>query len=473
MSRMRTGLAAVLALAALSACAPVGPNYALPAKALVNAPTAQKPFHEAASPAVAQAEPPSRWWSLYQDPRLDSLVEAALAANTDLRVAEANLERSQSLVEAAKAAREPDVSVGIGTSETQRSAEAFVHAGAIPVRGLYDAGFAVSYDFDLFGRLRRGIEAASAQSEVARAARDLARVNVAAETVRAYAEVCDAGGELAAVQELLRVQRDNARLAARLVQGGRGIPIDVARQEVLEAQIQAMAPGLEARRQKALYRLATLAGRPPEEFDPSLTDCRTPLKVTTPLPVGDGVGLLRRRPDIRAAERRLAAATAVIGVETATLYPNVQFGASIGSTGAVQDFGGELTRRYSLGPSVTWHVNQSVPRARIAAANAEAKAELANFDGVVLKALQETESALATYTHDLDRQTSLEAARDRARKVADTAHRLQTGGRMTGLAVLDADRTLANAQQALAANQTQISADQIAVFLALGGGWDG
>jgi NodT family efflux transporter outer membrane factor (OMF) lipoprotein len=469
--RRRLAAAAALVAASLGACTTVGPNYKLPAQAVVNAPAAKAGFRGAVGGEVVSAPPPDHWWRLYDDPRLDALVEQALANNTDLRVAEANLERSQSLVEAAKAARQPDFVVGLGTSETQRSAEAYVHPGAIPVRGLYDAGVAVSYDLDLFGRLRRGVEAASADAEAAQAARDLARVNVAAETVRAYAEVCDTGAELAAAERMLQVQAEGAQLVQRMATGGRDITVSVARQDELVDQIRATMPALRARQSRALFRLATLEGRPAGEFDQSLAACREPPRMRAPLPVGDGAGLLRRRPDVRAAERRLAAATARIGVETAALYPTVQLGGSIGSTGALQDFASGLTRRYSIGPTMSWHANLNVPRARIAAAGAAAKAELARFDGAVLGALQETETALDVYAQDLDRQADLESRRAHAEKLAQAAHDLQRGGRAGALTVLDADRTVVAADQALAANRSQITQDQIAVFLALGGGW--
>ena len=468
-SRLRATAAALICLSA-GACA-VGPQYSVPKSALVNAPAAQGRFAGETGPAFAIEEPPPHWWRLYKDPTLDRLVEEALAANTDLRVAEANLERSEALLKAARAAREPDVTVNFGSAETQRSAQAYVHAGEIPVAGLYDTGIAVSYDLDLFGRLRRGIEAASAQSEAFQAARDLARVNVAAETVRAYAEVCDAGAELDAAERLVQLQEQGATLVGRLAQGGRDIEVSVARQQEQEYQLRASLPALTARQARGLYRLATLAGQPPESFDPAIKACRTPLEMSAPLPVGDGAGLLRRRPDVRAAERRLAAATAQIGVDMAALYPTVTLGASIGSTGALKDFGGPLTRRYSIGPSISWHANQSVPRARVSASKAEAKAELARFDGAVLNALQETKSALTVYARDLDQQASLEGRRGRAVKLAEAAHRLKAGGRLGAIGVLEADRAVAAADQAIAVNRTQISQDQIGVFLALGGGW--
>ena len=469
--RLQGQAAAGLVALTLGACTVVGPDYKLPEKALINAPQAQGSFHGAQGANVVARDLPDHWWRLYNDPQLDGLVEQALAANTDLRIAEANLEHSQSLLAQAQAAREADVSVNLGASETARSAEAYVHAGPIPTRGLYDTGIAVSYDLDLFGRLQRGIEAASAGTEEAQALRDLVRVNVAAETVRAYAEVCDAGAELAATEQLLALQARRVDLVQRMAHGGRDIGVDVERQQEQQDQLRAGVPALKARQIQALYRLATLRGRPPEELDTTLATCRTPLQTAAPMPVGNGAELLQRRPDIRAAERRLAAATAQIGVETAALYPTVQLGASLGSTGALKDFASPLTQRFSIGPMISWHLNQDPARARIAAANAEANADLARFDGAVLKALEETEAALTVYGRDLDRQSELESSRAHALKLAQAQHQMQAEGRTAALASLDADHAIAAADQTLAANRSQISQDQIALFLALGGGW--
>jgi NodT family efflux transporter outer membrane factor (OMF) lipoprotein len=466
----RSYLAATLVLAA-AGCAEVGPNYRTPPSAEINAPAAQKPFVSAASPAFSQADPPDGWWRLYQDATLDRLIGETMGANTDLRVAAANLERAEAMLSEARAARQPDAVVNFNTNYTERSAEAYVHPGPIPATPLYDAGIAVSYDLDLFGRLKRGVETAGDQVEAAQAARDLVRVNIAAETARAYAEACDAGHELAVARRLIGLQQQSAALTRRLARAGRDIDVSVTRQEQQVDTLRASVPGLEARQTAALYRLATLAGRAPAEFEPQLASCDTPLRLAQALPVGDGAALLKRRPDIRAAERRLAASTAEIGVATAALYPTITLGASLGSTGAVKTFASPLTERYSIGPGVSWRLNQSVPRARIAEANAEAKADLARFDGAVLTALRETETALTAYSHDLDREAVQRSARDRAEQVADAAHRLEAGGRMGSLAVIDADRTQAAAEQALATTESQISQDQIAVFLALGGGW--
>jgi NodT family efflux transporter outer membrane factor (OMF) lipoprotein len=466
-------LLALAALALLAAgCAAVGPNYHLPTEATINAPAAQGRFVGAANnAAVSQDEGPDAWWRLYDDPRLDALVQAALAANTDLRVAEANLERSRALLQEAKAARRPRIAFSGVEEEAQLSAQAYLLDQPIPVTGLYDVGLNVSYDLDLFGRIRRGIEAARADDEAVEAARDLVRVNVAAEVTRAYVDACGSGAEIAAARRILALQQQSFGQTQRLVHAGRGSALDLVRSQGLIDQSRANIPTLLARQRNAAFRLATLTGRPPAAFDQSLERCADAPVLKQPIPVGDGASLLKRRPDVRAAERRLAAATALTGVRTAALYPDVSLGASVGSTGANRSAFSDITNFWSIGPSISWTLDHTADRARIEEAKAETKADLARFDGTVLTALRETESALNIYSHDLERDADLQAAAARARQAFADAARLQRAGRTTALATLDAERTEANLEQAGAASKTQLAADQVALFLALGGGW--
>jgi outer membrane protein TolC len=182
--------------------------------------------------------------------------------------------------------------------------------------------------------------------------------------------------------------------------------------------------------------------------------------------------LLRRRPDIRQAERQLAAATARIGVATADLYPKISFALTGGSTGAIDDIFTEPTERFGIGPLISWNFpQQDGVRARIKGAEASAQAALATFDGKVLAALREVESALTVYGRDLDRLAALRAARDRSAEATAQADSLYKAGRQDALNNLDAHRTLAGADQALAQAESKVAADQVALFLALGGGW--
>ena len=470
MSRITARLTSLGAACALGACA-VGPDYVLPEEALVRSEVANDSFVGAANKSVTQREPPDDWWRLYRDPRLDRLINQAFAANTDLRVAEATLEKSAALVQQAEAARQPSAALNFDISYQQLSAEQYLQKQIVPATSLYDVGLTVAYDLDLFGRLRRTVESASADDEAVQAARDLVRVNVAAETTRSFADLCNAGAELAVARETFDVQRASLAVTHRLVAAGKAASFDETRSRGLTAQLESSIPTFEARQRNALFRLATLTGQPPTEFDRSLAGCAVSPRIFAPLPVGDGAQLLQRRPDVRAAERRLAAATAQIGVATSYLYPSVKLVGTLGSTGVTGDFLSPLTNRYGVGPSISWQLNQSGARAQIAAANAETKAALARFDGVVLQALRETESALNVYVHDLKKLQSLQRARDQADQALADARKLQALGRIDALAVLDAERTRAGANQALAAQRSQISFDQVAVFLALGGGW--
>jgi outer membrane protein TolC len=191
-----------------------------------------------------------------------------------------------------------------------------------------------------------------------------------------------------------------------------------------------------------------------------------------PIPIGDGTALLRRRPDVREAERDLAASIARVGVATADLYPRISLGASIGSTGITQDFLTSPTNRWGLGLQIHWQANQSALRARVAGAGADSKQALARLDGVVLIALRDTESALATYSRDLQRDEDLATAQARAQEAEHQGRRLYIGGKTDFLPLLDAERSLAQADAALATSHAEIAADQVRIFLALGGGWE-
>jgi outer membrane protein, multidrug efflux system len=472
MSRGRTAcLLAGVSLFLVDGCT-VGPNYRIPDRALVKSPAATGAFVGGSDRSVSVAPLPPRWWQLYKSRELDTLVKEAFAENTDLRMADANLEYSRALLREATTLRQPGIAIGAGVEYAQLAGSQYLLPITLPRNTYYNADVTIGYDVDLFGGIRRGIEAARADDESVEAARDLVQVNVAAETARAYADVCGAGLQLAAARRSLALQDRSLQLTRELRKRGRAIDLDVTRSQQFVDELTAVIPSLEALRRNALYRLTTLTGRPPSEFDRSLEDCATPPRLMEPLPIGDGAALLKRRPDVREAERQLAAATAEIGVATAQLYPDITLGVSVGSLGTHSEALTSPSNFWQVGSSLAWQANRSAARARIAGANAQAKLALAHFDGTVLTALADTESALTTYRYDLQREASLKAARDKAAKVARDVERLEVGGRATSLAVIDAQRTLASAEQSLAQQQSAISEDQVAVFLALGGGWE-
>lgn len=465
-------LAVAGSLLALTACTAVGPNYKLPAEAKINAPTAQGPFLGAASEAVSQAPVPAGWWKLYDDPVLNSLVEEALRANTDLRVAAANLARSQAIAGEADDAGGFKLGASAGAVHSRESGEQYLLTEQLPVENLADVGVEVSYQVDLVGRIKRAAEAAHADAEASQAALDLARVSVAADVARAYVEACANGHELAVAQHAVDLQSRSLDVTRKLVRAGRGTAVDLSRAQAQLDLSRASLPTYQSRRRAALYRLATLTGKPPTEFPTAVEACIHPPILTQPIPVGDGAALLKRRPDVRQAERTLAGATARIGVATAALYPNVTLGLGAGSTGLLADIGQAPANRWGLTSLITWTLPGEAERARIRQAEAGADGALARFDGVVLNALRETETSLDAYAHDLRRQAALRAARDQAVLAETQAQTLYRAGRSPYLAGLDAQRVLAQSEAALATADSQVATDQVNLFLALGGGWE-
>ncbi|VCU69666.1 Outer membrane protein OprM precursor [Pigmentiphaga humi] len=460
-------------LAAGAACTTVGPDYAVPARAAVRLEAANGPLAGVETGAAQVAPLPPHWWRLYDDATLDGLVAEAFAANADLRVAAANLERAAAVVDEAAGARRPAAALNASPAYGRAAGAAKGVPYVLPDTGSYDTGIAISYQVDVVGRISRAIEAAQADAEAARSAYDLARVTVAAGTVRAYADLCSAGRQLDVAQRSIGLQDEFVRLTSQRAGLGRGTELDVSRARGQLESLRAAVPPLEAQRTTALYRLAVLTGKVPGTLPASLADCHAPPTLRDPVPVGDGAALLRRRPDVRQAERALAAATARIGVATAELYPSITLGASAGYTGAASQFGQANTFRWSIGPLISWSLpNTGVARSHIAQAEAGSKAALARFDAAVLGALRETSSALTVYARDLDRAQALAAARDQHRTAARQARTLYQAGRTDFLTVLDAERTLAGSESALGTAQGQLAADQAALFLALGGGWE-
>ena len=382
--------AAIALTLALGACAAVGPDYHVPDAAVVKTPAAQAPFIGTASGIATDAPLPGRWWHLYNDPVLDDLEQQALAANNDLRVAAANLEHARSVSIGAEAGREPDIGVSAAAERARVSGESYLLNQPLPVANLGDAGVQIAYQVDLFGRIRRGIEAAHASEEAVAAQRDAVRVTVAAEVARAYVGACAAGEELALAREALSSQERSLDVMRQLARNGRGSVQEVALAGARTEQLRAMAPRYAALRQAALYRLAYLTGKLPADYPRAAEGCVVIPTVAGVLPVGDGAALLSRRPDVRAAERRLAAATARIGVATAELYPSVTLGLGGGSTGFLEDLGQAAANRWSMGSLINWSFPGKGARARVRAASADTDAELARFDGTVLEALRET-----------------------------------------------------------------------------------
>lgn len=473
MMPMTRRLGAIALAGLLGACTTVGPDYKVPEKAVAKRPGAAAPFAGASERAFKPEPLPPDWWRLYRDKTLDALEARAFAANTDLRLAAANLQRAHAVLHEAEEKRRPEVDVTAAPGYGRIAGASLGVPEALPDTGMYSAEVRVSYQLDMFGKIRRAIEAAEADEEAAQAALDLAHVTVAADTARAYADACSAGYQLKVAQHAVELQQKFVDLTAERVKLGRGIALDTSRARAQLEQLHATLPPLQARQRTALYRLAVLTGELPANVPAEAAKCDTPPRVADAIPVGDGAALLKRRPDIRQAERTLAGATARIGVATAELYPSIHFGLSAGSLGMIPGIGDANTFHYSLGPLVSWNLpSTSSARVHIAQAEAGTQAALARFDGVVLNALRETESALTVYARELDRNAALKASLEQSALASQQAATLYRHGRADFLTALDAERALASAQGAVAASDAQLASDQVTLFLALGGGWE-
>jgi len=451
----------------LSACVS-GPDYHLPPEAVENQPAARGPFLAGHEAVVTLAEPPQRWWQLFDDPRLDTYVQEALKANTDLRAADANLQRASYIVQEARASQTAETAITASTDATRTGG--FTRQSPGTEFG-FSLGISFGYPLDLAGGIKRAIETSSADAEKVEAVRDQTRVIVAAAVAGSYATICSANLSLAAVQYIVETQRQTLDLARRLQKGGRGTVFDVTRAQAAVDQSQAQVPLLQAERHAALLELTALMGRLPSDSPQDAQQCAAPPTLNQALPVGDGAALLRRRPDVRAAERSLAAATARIGVETANLYPQIRLGGALGfagpTNGAVGDaFGG------SIGPLLSWTwPNRLITEARMGEAGAAAKASAAEFDGVVINALRETEAAMGGYARQHDRLEALQRNRSDAAAAHGQAYRLFRFGRTNFLDVLTAQAALADSEVALAQARSDLTGRQIRLFLVLGGGW--
>lgn len=430
------------------------------------------PFLSAQAGVVTANPLPGDWWRLYRDPVLDGLVTDALVANTDIRQAVARIDRARAALRGAGSNRLPRVGLSASGGYGRTPAEQTL-PGADRSGGSFSLGADLAYEVDLFGRVSGGIEAAANDEAAARADADAVRVMVAADTTLAYADAASAAARLRVAHSIVALLDDSLRLTRLRHDAGMTDGLAVARIETLRDQRAATIPDIAADRSAALFALATLTGRTPAQLPPITGERTVPLEIAVPIPVGDGSQLLARRPDVRAAERRVMADAARIGVARADLYPRVVLGGSIGT--AASSVGNLFSGNplgFLLGPLVDWAFpNREPVYARIDAANADAAESLAGFDGAILTALQETETALSDYARALERRRELDRALAAASRAARIVRAQNREGLVDSLQTLDAERTLAETQADLAQQDAIVSQRQIALFRALGGGW--
>src|SRR5205809_5087024 len=452
----------------LAGCA-VGPNYKRPqtpvANSFANAPT------NIVSPDEATL---ATWWKGFNDARLDSLVDRAITNNHDLRIATANLKEARALRRLTTFDLAPTVVGNAGYANSLLSKAAAPPGTPRDARQgeFYDASFDATWELDLFGRVRRSVQAANAQLGSVEATRLDVLVSVTAEVARNYFELRGLQNQLAVARRNADVQTETLKITQSRLDGGRGTDFDVSRSRSLLNLTLSTIPPLEAAIQKTIYRISVLIGQQPAALTSELS-APEPLPAGMPsITLGDPAMLLRRRPDIRAAERSLAAATARIGIATADLFPRVTFAGSLGlQAETFAGLGKSGADTWNFGPRITWAaLDLGRVHARIKAADARTEASLAFYERTVLAALEETEGTLVDFGQEQSRQQFLQTSAEASQKAADLAHQRYEGGVSDFLSVLDAERTLLEAQDRLAASQTRTVTALVAVYKALGGG---
>jgi multidrug efflux system outer membrane protein len=405
---------------------------------------------------------------------LTRLVDDALAANHDLRIALARYDRARALSRESGLDRFPTVTAGATAADQRASADQFPGATrAERDAENYDAAISATWELDFFGRVRRNVAAQRADAEASAADLAAAQVSVVAELAQTYFQLRGLQQQLGVARSNADNQRGSLELVQARLDAGSGTELDVAQAESQLESTLALIPALESEIAVATHRIAVLTGREPEALIAEL-EAPAPLPaLPAQIPAGAPGDLLRRRPDVFAAERRLAGATARIGVATADLFPRFTLGGLIGTqaidSGALFERDSE-TRAVALG--IDWSfLDIGRVRARIAAADADAAGHLASYEQTVLRALEETENALVRYSRLQRERQHLEAAAAAGSEAARLARLRFDGGVADFLQVLDAERSQLETEDRLVQSETRSAVALVALYKAMAGGW--
>ncbi len=432
-------------------------------------PAAEPVVFSGADTAYFAAQPfDASWWREFEDPVLDQLVATALDANHDLRMAVARVEQARALFADVSNDRYPTVTAGASLDRREQAAPGFTDE---PIdTTTYLAGFDAFWELDLFGGVRSAVRAARASAESFQATLDDVRVRTVAEVARNYFELRGLQNQLLVAERSLVNQLETLRLTRVRRDEGFGEEQDVASAAARVAATEATIPPLRAAILRREHRIAVLAGTRPGALPVDLA-YRTYPPLAKALPIGEPEPLLRRRPDVRAAERRLAAATAREGIAAADLFPRVTISGFLGFlAGRGSVFGTADSRAWAVTPALGWAAfDLGSARARLRGAEAAGREALAEYEQTVLLALEETENALVSYREEQQRLVLLaEQARESAR-AADLARVRYREGVADFLSLLDAERTQLQAEDAVAQAEVGVFTGVVAVYKALGG----
>jgi outer membrane protein, multidrug efflux system len=451
-------------IASLVGCAAVGPKYV---------PPSTQTAASFANVVGSTQEPASEFWKTFNDTTLNQLIDDALTANSDVRIAVANLREARANRQSIDVGSLP----GVGASASaQRSVNPQTQApGSRSERtgNSLSVGVDTNWEVNFFGRVDRARDEAAANVDAAEAGIYAAQVIVTGEIARNYFELRGLQNQLALLQSAIRNQEETVKIVEARLNAGRGTELDTSRARALLASTRASVPAIEAAIGHAAYRIAVLCGKQPQAMQPLIVTSQALPALAPIASVGTPESLLRRRPDIRIAERQIAAAIARVGYTHTDLFPKVNLNGLLGLNAAtLSGLVDGAAFRYSFGASIVYNLfDFGLVRTRIAAADARADAALGSYEKTVLLALEETESALLSYSRNAQQTEALFMAARNSEQAAKLARVRFDAGYTDFLAVLDAERQLIADQDRLAQSQTASSTSLIAVYKALGGGW--
>lgn len=473
-----------LALASMLLCVSgcmVGPNYSRPSMTMSEAYHELPATPEATMPAPADDASTSeiRWWRRFDDTELTSLVERAVAVNNGIKVAQARVRQARAARQVAQSLLYPQVGVGASLLRFRISQAVVQLPGASLEDNLFQVGFDASWVVDLFGGNRRLVESAQATEQGVVAQRRGIVLIIAAETARAYMELRGAQRQLDVANATLAEQRQTLAVTAEKRKNGLASDLEVVRARTEVEATAADIPPIEQAIRQYIHVLSTLLVLEPTALSDELSTPSALPPVPTQLTAGVPSDLLRRRPDIQAAERELAAATAQVGVATAQLFPQVVLGATGGLASRNFDdlFNANSTQTpsgyYLAGPSINWTLFDAGRRkATIKASEAEVDAAKASYSDTVLGAFREVESALVGVDRARVRVADLKQLSASAREAVNIAQRDYRNGLLDQLTVLDAQRQSSRADMLLAQGEVVLAVDMVTLYKALGGGWE-
>ena len=449
----------------------VGPNY--------KSPKTKVPENFVNSRPAADTEMVAKWWTTLQDPMLDSLIDRAVRSNLDLRFAEARVREARAQRGVVRGDLFPTLNASASYQRSRASKNIGVPQGSSgssnAVEGdLYQAGFDASWEIDVFGGIRREVEAANADLSAEIENRRNVLVTLLAEVARNYVEVRASQRQITIAQANLKAQQETLDLTRVRFNAGLVSDLDVARAEALVQTTASQIPVLQISARQSIHLLSVLLGQQPnalvQELTPETAIPASPREV----PVGLPSELLRRRPDIRRAERQVAAATARIGVATADLFPKFSLTGALGlGSSKFSSLGNSGSKFWSIIPGVSLPIfNFGSIRSNIAVQNAREEQAFVTYEQTVLTSLREVEDALVAFSEDQTRRQTLSSAVAANRRAVDLANQLYKQGLTDFLSVLQAQRDLFASEDALIQSDRSVTADYVAIYKALGGGWE-